>query len=65
VKNKSETTCPHAAAYRFTWPGRDEAFICTEHFGELQAVANSIGCYVQIIPLDTPQEERPKCQQKQ
>lgn len=60
--SESETTCQHTAAYRYTWPGRDEAFICTDHVGKLKAVADAIGCYVQIIPLETQQDERPTCQ---
>lgn len=59
-----DRTCPHTAAYRYTWPGSDESFICTEHVGKLRAVATAMGCYVQIIPLDTPQEDRPKCCQR-
>ena len=62
---KTQTTCPRTAAYRYTWPGRDESFICTEHVGKLKSVAAAIGCHLQVIPLDTPQDERPTCQQKQ
>lgn len=64
MSDKRNTTCQHTSAYRFTWPGRDEAFICTEHVGHLRAVANAIGLPLQVIPLTGLQEERPKCEQK-
>jgi len=43
--------CDNPARYRYTWPGRDESFICEEHVGKLKAIANAIGLYLQIIPL--------------
>lgn len=43
--------CENSAKYRYTWTGRDEALICDVHVGKLQAVANAIGLYLQIIPL--------------
>lgn len=43
--------CEETAKYRFTWPGRDEAVICEDHVGKLQAVAKAIGLSLQVIPL--------------
>lgn len=43
--------CEAEAAYRYTWPGRDESFICAEHSERLRAVANAMGLPLQIIPL--------------
>jgi hypothetical protein len=44
--------CLEAPAYRYTWPGQDEAFICATHAPKLRAVAKAIGYYVQMIPLE-------------
>ncbi len=43
--------CEATAAYRYTWPGRDESFICDEHSSKLRAVANAMGLPLQLIPL--------------
>lgn len=43
--------CLNTPAYRFTWPGRDEACICEEHSNKLKRVADAIGLYIQFIPL--------------
>lgn len=48
--------CPCAASYRYTWPGRDEAFICGECVKRLRGVAAAMGLPLQIVPL-RPQEE--------
>ncbi len=45
-------TCPEPAAYRYTWPGRDEAGICEEHSGHMRGVARAMGLHLQLIPLD-------------
>jgi len=47
----NETLCGEHAAFRYTWPGRDESYCCIEHGSQLQRVADAIGCYVQMIPL--------------
>lgn len=46
--------CPCVASYRYTWPGRAEAFICGECVPKLRAVAAALGCYVQIAELPLP-----------
>ena len=43
--------CDRFAAYRFTWPGKDESFICEGHVTKLLSVADAMGLYVQVIPL--------------
>ena len=43
--------CKKDAKFRYTWPGRNEAVCCEEHAGQIQAVANAIGCYIQMILL--------------
>jgi hypothetical protein len=44
--------CTEAAAYRYTWPGRDEAGVCEAHVGKLRGVANAMGLPLQVIPLE-------------
>lgn len=53
--------CENPGAFRYTWPGNDEAYICAEHLPQLKAVAGAIGLYVQIRPL--PEEEQWQCEQ--
>ena len=48
--------CENPAAFRFTWPGRDEAGICEAHAPKLRNIAAAIGCYVQLIPLEAMAE---------
>lgn len=47
----NERRCGKPGAYRFTWPGRDEAYICEEHKPKLERVAEAIGLRLQIIPV--------------
>lgn len=60
--------CGKHAAFRYTWPGRDELYCCVEHATQLLNVAHAIGCYVQMIPLsvkicDPIPDPWPTCQQ--
>ena len=54
--------CENEAAYRYTWPGHDESFICEEHSKKLLAVANAMGMYLQLVPLE--ENEKEKCKQE-
>lgn len=61
--------CGQHAAFRFTWPGKDEAFTCVDHAMQLAGVANAIGLHLQLIPLsynvsDPLPEEFPTCKQQ-
>ena len=47
----NQVGCKQPAAFRFTWPGRDEAGICAEHESRLRSVAEALGFPLQIIPL--------------
>ena len=53
--------CSNDAAFRYTWPGRDESYVCQQHADKLQMVANAIGLYVQLIPVPYGQA---KCMQE-
>jgi hypothetical protein len=73
----SYVLCGKPAAYRFTWPGQDEAFICEEHMPKLKMVAGAMGFQLQIVPLpplgpgleptpgvETAIDHNPVCSQK-
>lgn len=46
-----ETICYAPAAYRYTWPGRNEATVCKEHSEKLHAVASAMGLNLQLIEV--------------
>ena len=43
--------CDLPAAFRFTWPGNDEAGICEEHAPKLRGVADAMGLGLQLIAI--------------
>lgn len=43
--------CQQKAIFRYTWPGRNESFICLEHAKRLLDIAHAMSFYVQVIPL--------------
>ena len=43
--------CGELAAFRYTWPGKDEAHVCVDHAQQLMGVARAIGLPLQLIPL--------------
>ena len=43
--------CTAAASYRFTWPGRDESYVCERHARQLRAIAAAMGLPLQLAPL--------------
>lgn len=47
----NQSGCDAPAAFRFTWPGRDEAGICAFHAFALCRVADAMSLPVQIIQL--------------
>jgi hypothetical protein len=51
-----EGKCPRLAAYRYTWPGRDEAFICAAHAYAIRRIAEAMGLPLQVISLPDPEE---------
>jgi len=44
--------CPNNATFRYTWPGQDESYVCTDHERQLQGLAHEIGLHLQTIPLE-------------
>ena len=47
----SQEWCGEVGAYRYTWPGQDEALICEHHVGIPRNIAKAIGMPLQIIEL--------------
>lgn len=47
----NQLNCKNPGAYRYTWPGKDEAHICETCAPTLCNVAVCIGLHVQLIPL--------------
>ncbi len=43
--------CPCFASYRYTWPGRAEAYICGECVGQLRRIAAAMGLPLQIVDM--------------
>jgi hypothetical protein len=53
--------CKNPGAFKLTWPGQDEAYICASCVEKLKAIAAAMGFYLQIRPI--PEEEQWQCQQ--
>ncbi len=43
--------CDGIGNFRYTWPGRDEAWVCVLCSARLQGIAAAISLHVQFIPL--------------
>lgn len=52
---RQKPKCDEYAAYRYTWAGHDESFICQARAARLQNVAEAMGYYCQLIRL-TPED---------
>ena len=48
----AQSECSSPAAFRFTWPGRDESVICATHVHTLEAVARAMGLHLQVFHLE-------------
>ena len=44
--------CPNPVLFRYTWPGRDEAYACVIHATALLSIAEAFGLHLQMIRLD-------------
>jgi hypothetical protein len=52
TKKCNQKGCPNDGAFRFTWPGQSEDFICTDHEPQLKAIVSAMGFHMDIIPLE-------------
>ena len=50
--------CDNPAHRKFTWPGRDEAYICEEHLEDLITIANAMG--LRSLNLSHPINQNPE-----
>jgi len=53
--------CPNPGSYKYTWPGRNESYICELHVSQLRNIASAIGLYIQVRPV--PEQEQWQCDQ--
>jgi hypothetical protein len=58
------SNCKQQAVFRYTWPGKDENFICIEHGLKLQRIAQAMGLYIQLIPLSEDERLKANCSQE-
>jgi len=47
----SQPDCDSPAAFRYTWPGRDEARVCLMCSARVSALASWLSLHLQFIPL--------------
>jgi len=60
----NEHRCGAPSLFRYTWPGKDEAFVCVEHAGQLRRVAEALGFHLQLVMLLPEQlDNAPPCTQ--
>ena len=52
----NQKNCTNKAAYRFTWPGENEAGICNAHVETIKNIARAMGLPLQVIPLEKADE---------
>jgi len=52
----SQEGCNQPSAYRYTWPGNDEAGVCEAHVGWVKSVAEGLGLHLQVTPLEAKDE---------
>lgn len=56
--------CQNKATHRFTWPGKPESFICSDHLPKLQGLASELGMYFQTSNIHESEFEGETCRQK-
>ncbi len=52
LKRCNQKGCNDIPAYRFTWPGTNEAAVCENHSRYVKGVASALGMYIQLIPIE-------------
>jgi len=58
-RTKDDGGCGALATFRFTWPGKDESYVCPECALKLCAIANAIGLHLQMIALSASDHAGP------
>lgn len=59
----NEKHCDGPVLFRYTWPGRDEAYTCLTHAIALKNIANAMGLPLQMIQLSFDEAEEHTCSQ--
>jgi len=62
----TKTQCENPCLFRYTWPGKDESYVCLEHTQGLLNLAHAIGLPLQMIVFqpDRNSHEWPNCKQQ-
>ena len=63
MSKNNEKRCNLPGAFRYTWPGREESFICLPHSGWLREVAANIDLQLQLIPIPAGEQSNCLCTQ--
>jgi hypothetical protein len=58
-----EQTCQEPALFRYTWPGRDESYVCLTHAQGLINIAQAMGFHLQLIILSNEEMLEKHCSQ--
>lgn len=56
--------CPNRAEYRFTWPGREESFVCMGHAEKVKNISNAMGFFCQLHPIHESDFDGETCRQE-
>jgi len=51
MTENGDVRCESKGRFRYTWPGKDETVVCEGHALQIGAVANAMGCHLQMIAL--------------
>ncbi len=62
----SKQKCNNTASHKYTWPGKDESFVCLIHCIQVKTVAEAMGMYLQMILLKSEDHlKEPRCCESQ
>lgn len=56
----NQVGCGKPSAYRYTWPGKDEAGICADCAPMVRNISAAMCCHIQLIPLPVEELEAAK-----
>lgn len=57
--------CENPPVFRFTWPGKDEDYICAIHALKLNRIAEFMELHVQFIKLVPEEMAEHECSQEE
>ena len=61
---EDEMRCPNVASHRFTWPGREESFVCLGHYEKVRNISSAMGFPCQLIPIHESEHDGELCRQE-